>query len=169
MTVSEAIRRRRSIRRYQAGIVIPREEICQMLEAAMMAPSACNTRPWEFVVVEDKARRETLAKVHPYCSFAPDASIVIVVCGLPERQEATGGWEFWPQDCGAAIENLLLEAYALGYGTCWCGVYPNPERVKALQELLGVTSTPLAAVAVGAPAEAPAARGFFDERKVRFL
>ena len=52
MNTSDAIRARRSIRKYKKGTVIPKEHIHQMLEAAMMAPSACNTRPWEFVVVE---------------------------------------------------------------------------------------------------------------------
>lgn len=46
MNGTQLIRARRSIRRYQKGVVIPREEIQLMLEAAMMAPSAVNTRPW---------------------------------------------------------------------------------------------------------------------------
>ena len=60
MEVSEVIRKRRSIRRYKAGAVIPREHFEKILEAAMMAPSACNTRPWEFYVVTD---RETLSRL----------------------------------------------------------------------------------------------------------
>ena len=51
MNVTEAIRNRRSIRKFQQGVQIPQEDLDLILEAAMMAPSARNTRPWEFVVV----------------------------------------------------------------------------------------------------------------------
>ena len=66
MNTSEAIRARRSIRKYQPGVRIPREDVKKMLEAAMMAPSARNTRPWEFVVVEDRQVQAGLMAVHPY-------------------------------------------------------------------------------------------------------
>ena len=56
MNTLETIRSRRSIRKYKPGVEIPNEDIKQILEAAMMAPSACNTRPWEFVVVKDRAK-----------------------------------------------------------------------------------------------------------------
>ena len=59
MNVTEAIRNRRSIRKFQQGVQIPQEDLDLILEAAMMAPSARNTRPWEFVVVEN---REILEK-----------------------------------------------------------------------------------------------------------
>ena len=139
-----------------------------MLEAAMMAPSACNTRPWEFVVVETEEIREQIMKSHPYTQMLKTASLAIVVCGRPDLQESVCVG-FWPQDCGAAIQNLLLQAKELGYGTCWCGCYPVMERVKELQEILSVTSQPLAVIAVGEADEEPAARGFYDETRVKFL
>ncbi|MFR6330750.1 MAG: nitroreductase family protein [Eisenbergiella sp.] len=168
MNTSEAIRARRSIRKYKKGAVIPKEHIHQMLEAAMMAPSACNTRPWEFVVVETEEIREQIMKSHPYTQMLKTASLAIVVCGRPDLQESVCAG-FWPQDGGAAIQNLLLQAKELGYGTCWCGCYPVMERVKELQEILSVTSQPLAVIAVGEADEEPAARGFYDETRVKFL
>ena len=119
MNISEGIRGRRSIRKYQEGAVIPREDFEKMLEAAMMAPSAQNLRPWEFLVVTNRELMEAITEVSPYTQMLKTASAAIVVCGLPKVQEGRCG-AFWPQDCGAAIENLLLEAEALGYGTCWC-------------------------------------------------
>ena len=168
MNTSDAIRARRSIRKYKKGTVIPKEHIHQMLEAAMMAPSACNTRPWEFVVVETEEIREQIMKSHPYTQMLKTASLAIVVCGRPDLQESVCAG-FWPQDCGAAIQNLLLQAKELGYGTCWCGCYPVMERVKELREILSVTSQPLAVIAVGEADEEPAARGFYDEARVKFL
>ena len=81
MNVTEAIRARRSVRKYQPGVTIPQEHIDLMLEAAMCAPSACNSRPWEFVVVENAAMRQSLSAMHPYCRSLPDASLAILVCG----------------------------------------------------------------------------------------
>ena len=61
MNVNEAIRARRSIRKYVPQVKIPDEHLHTILEAAMHAPSACNSRPWEFVVLQsDKARKDAL-------------------------------------------------------------------------------------------------------------
>lgn len=168
MNVTEAIRARRSIRKYQAGAVIPREHLRLMLEAAMMAPSACNTRPWEFVVAQSDGMKQQLASLHPYARHLTGASAGIVVCARPDCQEGIARG-FFPQDCGAAIENLLLQAVELGYGGCWCGIYPHMARVEAFAQALGVQSRPLALVTLGVPAEAPKARGFYDESRVTFL
>ena len=135
MNGTELIRARRSIRKYKAGEKIPREDIQTMLEAAMMAPSANNSRPWEFVVVESREVLDQLRAAHPYTGMLATASAAIVVCGRPDLQS---GKEFWPQDCGAAIENLLLQAVELGYGTCWCGCYPVMDRVEQVREILQV-------------------------------
>ena len=167
MDVSAAIRARRSIRKYQKGARIPEAHIEAMLEAAMMAPSAKGRRPWTFIVVESEALKSALVAVHPYCSSLVDASLAIIVCG-PEDPEAENT-RFWQQDCAAAAENLLLEAAGLGYGTCWCGLYPAAERAAAVKTVLSASGTPLALIIVGVPAEAPAARGYFDPAKVRYL
>lgn len=102
MNTSEAIRARRSIRKYKKGTVIPKEHIHQMLEAAMMAPSACNTRPWEFVVVETEEIREQIMKSHPYTQMLKTASLAIVVCGRPDLQESVCAG-FWPPRTAALL------------------------------------------------------------------
>ena len=165
MNGTELIRARRSIRKYKAGEKLPREDLQTMLEAAMMAPSANNSRPWEFVVVESREILEQLMSAHPHTGMLATASAAIVVCGRPDLQY---GKSFWPQDCGAAIENLLLQATELGYGTCWCGCYPVTDRAEAVREILQVSSVPVAVVALGVPDEAPAPRGFFDPQRVTY-
>ena len=169
MNVHEAIRARRSVRKYLPGQTIPQDHVNQMLEAAMCAPSACNSRPWEFVVVENPEIRKQITQIHPHCRSLPDAAMAIVVCGLPEALPTAPGEGFWPQDCAAATQNILLEATELGYGTCWCGVYPDRERAAALAKLIQVTSTPVSMILVGVPAETPAQRGHFDPDRVRTL
>ena len=65
MQTCEAIRARRSVRKYKAGAAVPPEHVKLMLEAAMMAPSAVNSRPWEFYVVERRETLERLMQAHP--------------------------------------------------------------------------------------------------------
>lgn len=166
MNGTELIRARRSVRRFKAGEPVQPEHLHLMLEAAMMAPSACNTRPWEFVVVRSRPVLDSIMKLHPYTKMLATAALAVVVCGRPDRQQGRCA-EFWPQDCGAAIENLLLQAVELGYGGCWCGCWPVEDRALALKELLGTQGMPLAVVALGVPDEAPAARGFYDPALVR--
>lgn len=168
MNVTDAIRNRRSIRRYQEGIVVPSEEIKIILEAAMMAPSARNSRPWDFFVITDPNVKQQLAQVHPYASHLKQASLGIVVCGRSEFQKENGHG-FWPQDCAAAVENILLQALDLGYGSCWCGIYPDEKRVDAFQKILNTQSVPFALVTIGIAKESPDRRGFYDKQRVTFL
>ena len=168
MDCTQTIRARRSIRKYKPGAPVPEEDVKLMLEAAMMAPSACNCRPWEFFVVENAGLKEQLKNAHPYAGMLEDASLAIVVCARPEDQ--AGVCEgYWPLDCGAAVENLLLQAAALGYGTCWCGCWPSTERLPAIQGILNTHSIPAALISVGVPDEAPPARGFYEAEKVTWL
>ena len=168
MNGSEVIRARRSVRKFKSGVTIPRDHVERMLEAAMMAPSACNTRPWEFYVVESREIMGRLAEIHPYAQMLGSASLAIVVCARPEVQEGKCAG-YWPLDCGAAVENLLLQAVELGYGTCWCGCWPSERVANAIAEALGAKSVPVALISVGAPDEAPAQRGHYDPGKVHWV
>ena len=168
MDCTQTIRARRSIRKFKPGASVPKADIETMLEAAMMAPSACNTRPWEFFVVEDREKIARLRAVHPASSMLETASLAIVVCARPEDQEGKCPG-FWPLDCGAAIENLLLQAAALGYGTCWCGCWPAADRTEGVRDVLNTGAVPTALIAVGVPDEAPAARGAYQADKITWL
>ncbi len=169
MTATEAIRNRHSIRKYKPDGLVTDEQVQTMLEAAMLAPSAINSRPWEFVVVRSRELLDGIMKVHPYTKMLATASLAIIVCAVPDEQRKKIDVEYFPQDCGAATQNILLQAVELGLGTCWCGVYPRPERVTPIKELLGIESVPFCVIAVGVPDEAPAARGFFEPAKVKYM
>ena len=168
MDCTQAIRARRSIRKFKPGASIPRADVENMLEAAMMAPSACNTRPWEFFVVENHEIIAKLKDTNPNASMLATASLAIVVCALPEAQQGRCA-DFWPLDCGAAVENLLLQASALGHGACWCGCWPLEDRAAAVRDVLEAQSIPVALIAVGEPDEDPPARGFYQADKVTWL
>jgi nitroreductase len=163
MDVGVAIRERRSIRKYKPG-EIPQKDLDLILEAAMMAPSARNSRPWKFTVVRNRSKRESLSQITPYVRMAEQASCAIVISGVPSLSE------FWQQDCGASVENILLEAKGLGYGTCWCGLYPNMESVERVKKLLDIKdSEPMAIIVLGVPDESPSPRGHYEPGRVRYF
>lgn len=168
MDCTQVIRARRSIRKFKPGQTIPKADVEAMLEAAMMAPSACNSRPWEFFVVANPGVKARLRAVHPYAGMLEDAALAIVVCARPEDQEGVCAG-FWPLDCGAAVENLLLQAAALGYGACWCGCWPRQDRADDVARVLGTQSIPTALISVGVPDEEPLARGYYQDSKVTWL
>lgn len=91
MEVFEAIRSRRSIRRYKQGADIPRRDVETLLEAAMMAPSAVNSRPWEFYATDREEIKRALMQAHPACKMLETASWAIVVCGRPDLQPTAFG------------------------------------------------------------------------------
>ena len=172
LSATQAIRLRRSIRRYRTDVGVSDEQLHLLLEAAMMAPSACNSRSWEFIVVRSRPVLDMLAVVHPYAGMLKTAPLAIVVCALPDTQ---GGISegYYPQDCGAATQNILVQATAIGLGTCWCGVYPRMDRSPELCRILGIPEdapqVPFNIIAVGVPDGIPPAHGFYDPAKVRFL
>ena len=169
MTVIEAIRKRRSIRKFKPGAVVTDEQIKLMLEAAMLAPSAGNSRPWEFIVIKDRAILDKIRAVHPYTGMLATASIAIIVIALPEAQPTPIMKAYYPQDCGAATENILLQAVELGLGACWCGVYPKDDRIAEIQNVLGTSKLPFCVIAIGVPDENPNPRGSYDDNKVSYL
>jgi nitroreductase len=170
MKTTQAIRARRSIRKYKPGMTLPQEHIDLMLEAAMCAPSASNKRPYAFVVVENKALMAQIAERHPYAKFLSEASLAIVVCGDPRVNPRPAGYEMWPQDCAAATQTLMLQATELGYGSCWSALYPYEDRIGVAVDVLDIRDVvPFSLIALGVADEAPDRRGFYDKTKVRYV
>ncbi len=149
MNTIEAIKNRRSVRKYKADEVSD-EHLQILLEAAMLAPSAGNAQPWEFIIVKSKEAREKIAQVNPFAQMAIEAPLSIIVCGNLKEEKYPG---FWQQDCSAALQNLMLAAVELGLGTVWTGVYPVEERVKQVQEYFNMPEhiLPMGIVVVGHP------------------
>ena len=153
MNTLEALRTRRSIRIYTDQPVAP-ETIREILEAAMMAPSAGNQQPWHFIVIEDRDLLNRIPEVHPYARMAASAALAILVCGDTRDLKHP---HFWVQDCSAAVQNILLAAHERGLGSVWCGVYPREDRVKPLVDMFSLPDgvQPVALIPIGYPAERP--------------
>jgi nitroreductase len=155
MELTEAIKKRRSIRKYKRD-PIPDETIREVLEAAMDAPSAGNLQSRYFFVVSDQSLRKRLAAAAYDQNFIGQAPIVVVVC-TDHRIQTTYGERgimlYAIMDCAAAIQNMMLCAYSLGLGTCWVGAFNEKEVTK----LLNIPShfRPVAIVPLGYPNESP--------------
>ncbi|WP_051309357.1 nitroreductase family protein [Desulfogranum japonicum] len=104
MDIFEALHTRRSIRKYKNQDV-PDELVEKILAAAMMAPSAGNQQPWQFIVITDESQKEKMATAHPYVNMVRTAPLAILVCGDLTKEKFNG---YWPQDCSASMENMLL-------------------------------------------------------------
>ncbi|MDR2202786.1 MAG: nitroreductase family protein [Nitrososphaerota archaeon] len=78
--IIKAIKDRKSIRNYVQEASVSDEQIKELLEAAMLAPSACNSRPWEFIVVQNRDKFDKNITVHSYTQMLTTASCAIVVC-----------------------------------------------------------------------------------------
>jgi len=167
--MSELIENRRSIRKFKSDKPVTREQLDRLLEAAMLAPSACNTRPWEFIAITSREILDDIARIHPYAKMCATATAAIIIVAIPQTEPLPSG--FYPQDCGAATQNILLEAVSLGLGTCWCGVYPKEERMAEIRGLLGIQEPkiPFNVIAIGTPDEAPDRRGSFEKAKVTYI
>jgi nitroreductase len=134
-------RTRQSTRRYRDRPV-QRESIERCLEAARLAPSACNAQPWKFVVVQDAQIRRRLAgaAVGPFGSFntfvhqAP--VLVAVVASPPDLKLAVGGAlkrrDYSLIDSGIAAGHFCLQAAELGLGSCMLGWFDEGKVKSAL-------------------------------------
>ncbi len=155
---------RRSIRKYKNEKVSP-QMAEKLLRAAMAAPTAGNQQEWEFVIIEERGILDAITKIHPHSYMLKQAPLAIAVCADLNRETHKG---YWPQDCAAATQNILLAAQHLGLGTCWLGIFPWKDRVKALKEILNLPENvmPLSIIAVGHPDEKKKALDRFDKNKV---
>jgi len=151
MELYEGLIKRRSVRKYTEE-KISEEEIYTIITAGMYAPSARNTRPWHFIVIDDKTLFEKIMAFHPSAAMLSQASHAIAVCGDENLENGPG---YYVMDCSAAIENMLLAAHSLGLGAVWIGIHPKPDRIEALSALLELPPhvKPVAVISLGVPVE----------------
>jgi nitroreductase len=165
--VLDFIFKRRSIRIYDRK-KLDKETIAKLLQAAMAAPSASNSRPWEFVVVTDNDVLDKIRGKLKYGNY--NAPAAVVVCGNISIAQNESAIRYWVQDCSAATENLLLAAAGLGLGTCWVASYPKEDVMAMLRDTLEIPEDvfPLNVIFVGYPAEEKAPRTQYDEARVHW-
>lgn len=133
MEVSEAIRKRQSIRAYE-NKPVPEEKLNRVLEAARLAPSASNRQNWKFVVVKDAQRRHELGMAANGQSFVGEAPVIIVAVATEPKGIMACEVPRYAVDLAIAVEHIALAAVEEGLGTCWIGAFSQ----KKVKEILGV-------------------------------
>lgn len=143
-----------------------REKLDLCLEAARLAPSACNAQPYRFVVLTDPAVKEkfcaaAFSGVYSACRFAAAAPALVAVVSDTGKLSAWLGNQvqdtnFRLMDIGIAAEHFVLAAAEQGLGTCWLGWFGAKVAAKALG--LGPGKKIEILISVGYPAEAPGPR-----------
>jgi F420 biosynthesis protein FbiB-like protein len=183
MELFDAIRTRRSIRRYTEA-PIPAEVIERLLTAATWAPSAHNRQPWRFAVLTAREVKERLARAmgdrlradrladgdapelveqdaarsHARLTHAP---VVLVACltmanmdAYPDTRRKKAEYLMAAQSVAMAAQNLLLAAHAEGLGACWlCAPLFCMDTVREALALPGEWE-PQALITLGYPASA---------------
>ena len=151
------IKSRRSVRAYQPED-IPRDHVDQLIEALRWAPSAGNRQPWHFFVISNPETKQNLVSAAFGQSFIAEAPLVFVICAEPDKSAKRYGERgremYVYQDTAAAIQNLLLTATDLGYGTCWVGAF-DPSKVTEVLKL-PEKRIPVAIIPVGKVTKLPA-------------
>ena len=145
MEALEAIRKRRSVREY-TGEAIPKKDLEAIVDAGRLAASGNNRQPWDFIVVTE---RETIDQLKKAAQWMDKAGAIIGVVMDP-----TSRW--WVEDGSAAVENMLIAATALGYGSCWLEGYTLQREVE-FKEVLEVPAEKrlLTLVPIGVPVSWP--------------
>lgn len=158
----ELLKSRRSIRRFKPTPV-PLELVLKAIDAARYAPSAKNSQPWRFIIVEDPAIRRRLGEIHAYARPLLNAPLAVIVACVSEESPTS-----YLLDCANATIYFMLAAHALGLGTVWVQTLRN---IGELREILGLPAnvTPVSMLAVGYPDESPAPRPRKPLEEIVFL
>jgi nitroreductase len=169
MDVLETIANRHSYRGAFKPIPVPKEHLRQIVQAGLQAPSASNTQTTSYVIVDDPAALARLAEIIPTSvpiKTAPAVIVVLVDGHDPQSERA----DFGPVNYGASVENVLLAATGLGYGTLWMeGWKRTAGAVDAVAALLGVPDELVVTVLIPLGVRAddpgePRAKRPFEER-----
>jgi len=124
MDVIDIIRQRRSVRKYKQQLPSD-NDIKKVLEAARWAPSGLNNQPWRFLIIKDKIKKAGLAGFTKYGQIIKHAPVVIVVCmNIADSYNRDKDL----MAIGACIQNICLQAYSIGLGTCWLGEILNRKQ-----------------------------------------
>ncbi len=157
---------RRSIRKFKSK-PIPQEFIDKIMEAGIWAPSAGNVQPWHLYLVYNDEVKQKLGQAALDQRFIEKAPVAIVVCADRNRAQSIYGERgetlYMYQDTAALVQNMLLEAFSLGLGSCWVGAFKEAQVSEVMN--LPPFLRPVAILPLGYPDEKPASRRRRDWRE----
>ncbi len=140
MSFLDLANKRYSVRNYKSTPV-PQEKMRRCIEAARLAPSACNSQPWKFIIVDGPELVNELAKAAfegllDFNYFAFKVPVLVLIVSERQKMFAKFGGvvkkkNFSLMDIGIAAEHLCLQATEEGLGTCILGWF-NEKKVKKI-------------------------------------
>ena len=150
MTFAQLAQARYSVRKFKDQ-PIPQEIMQQILRAGQVAPTACNYQPQKIFVAKSKEAREKLASI---CRCTFDAPVILVVCydrDISWKSKLMPGYTSGETDAAIVCTHMMLQAFELGIGSCWVGLF-NADQVS---QVLGLPEnlTVSALLPMGYPAE----------------
>ncbi len=150
MTFSELAKDRYSVRKFKPD-PIEQEKLKLILQAGQISPSAHNNRPQRIYVIQSKASREKLDALCP-CTFGAPMILVVGYDRDRERKSSMNpGYGFGETDAAIACTHMMLQAWDLGIGSCWVGMFNKQQVAQALA--LPENETVLALLVLGYPAD----------------
>ncbi len=166
MEFKELVRARYSCRGYRSDPVDD-DQLAAVLEAARLAPTACNLQAFKLYVIPTAGRQDELRQLYRQDWFR-QAPLVIGIAGARARSWVRGdGRNYVDVDCAIAMDHLILQATELGLGTCWIGAFDSAiaRRLLALPD----DWEPIAFTPLGHPADGgrPKTRKPIEEIVVR--
>lgn len=168
MDVLEAVKGRRSVRRYK-GTPLPSSFLSTLEDSLIEAPSAGNLQSRRFYFIFRDETKKGIARAAYHQDFIHDAPLVVACCAnldIADHYGERGSSLYCLQDVAASVQNLMLVAYSLGLGTVWVGAFDEKEVGKILNLKDGIR--PVAIVPVGYPDENPPPPERFRKERVIF-
>ena len=133
MDFLELVEKRHSVRAYRPDPVED-EKLDKILEAARLAPTACNSQAFKVLVIRTKGREEELKKIYNADWFTAPP-YVLCVCALKNRSWVRRDRKYFGDvDAAIVMDHMILAAAAQGLGTCWIGAF-DPAAAKKFLEL----------------------------------
>lgn len=155
MELKEILVKRKSIRKYKSKKITD-NKVSLLLGAAMLAPSAGNIQNCRFIIVDDKNKKDDIAKACMNQTWMAEAPIHIIICSDNSDLKSFFGKyykNYSLQNSSAAMENILLKATELKLGSCWVSAFSesNVKRILQIPDEIEVHGI----ITVGYPNEKP--------------
>ncbi len=163
-TTLESIFNRKSVRTYEDRPV-EKEKLDTLVRAGMAAPSSRDRRPWEFIIVTDRDKLNTLAQGLPFAKMLTNTHQAIIVCGDTIKSDNS-----WFLDCSAAAQNILIAAESMGLGATWTAAFPYHDRIQIVRETLNLPDhiIPLNVIPIGYPAGDEKPKNKYNKEQIHY-
>lgn len=145
MSFMELAGKRHSVRAYKPDQVED-EKLQTVLEAARLAPTACNLQAFKIFVIKTKGSEEELKKIYNKDWFVAPPYILCICAQMDKAWVRRDRKNYGYVDAAIVMDHMIIAATEQGLGTCWVGAFDVEAAKRILQldtSLEPVAFTPL--------------------------